>query len=223
MPLTGYLIVDHYGKNVVHVPPFLIAERVDTIVKDGKTSYDTVFHQVKDFSLTNQFGDSVRLSDVKNRILVVDFFFTSCPTICPTLTKHLKRVQDSYKKNDTLIQIISITVDPTRDTAEALKHYADRHNIDPGNWWLLTGDKKEIYDLARHEFFVNAVQGDGGPDDFIHTEKFVVIDKDRYIRGYYNGMDTNDIRRMVNDIAVLHIAKDKKKPGIIKRMFSSAK
>jgi protein SCO1/2 len=223
VPLIGYLIVDHYGKDVVHVPPYLIAERVDTLVKDGKTTYDTVYHQVKDFKLTNQLGEAVSLSDAKNRILVVDFFFTSCPTICPTLTQHLKRVQDAYAKNDTLIQIISITVDPTRDTVKTLKYYADRNNIDPKNWWLLTGDKKEIYDLARHEFFVNAVEGDGGPDDFIHTEKFVVIDKDRYIRGYYNGLDTNAISRMVNDIAVLHIAKDKKKPGLLKRLFSSSK
>ncbi|WP_168208639.1 SCO family protein [Chitinophaga sp. XS-30] len=220
MPLAGYLIVDHYGKNVVHVPPYLIAERVDTIVKDGKTTYDTVYHQVKDFTLTNQLGEKVSLYDIKNRIVVVDFFFTSCPTICPTLTRNLKMVQEAYNKHDTLIQILSLTVDPERDTAQKLKAYADKYSIDPKNWWLLTGDKKEIYDLARYEFFVNAVQGDGGPDDFIHTEKFVVIDKDRYIRGYYNGLDTNDVRRMVNDIAVLHIAKDKKKPGLLKRLFS---
>lgn len=220
MPLAGYLIVDHYGKNVVHVPPYLIAERVDTIAKDGKTTYDTVYHQVKDFTLTNQLGEKVSLYDIKNRIVVVDFFFTSCPTICPTLTRNLKMVQEAYNKHDTLIQILSLTVDPERDTAQKLKAYADKYSIDPKNWWLLTGDKKEIYDLARHEFFVNAVQGDGGPDDFIHTEKFVVIDKDRYIRGYYNGLDTNDVRRMVNDIAVLHIAKDKKKPGLLKRLFS---
>lgn len=220
VPLAGYLIVDHYGKNVVHVPPYLITERVDTIVKNGKTTYDTVYHQVKDFTLTNQLGEKVSLYDIKNRIVVVDFFFTSCPTICPTLTRNLKMVQEAYNKHDTLIQILSLTVDPERDTAQKLKAYADKYSIDPKNWWLLTGDKKEIYDLARHEFFVNAVQGDGGPDDFIHTEKFVVIDKDRYIRGYYNGLDTNDVRRMVNDIAVLHIAKDKKKPGLLKRLFS---
>lgn len=220
VPLAGYLIVDHYGKNVVHVPPYLIAERVDTIVKDGKTTYDTVYHQVKDFTLTNQLGEKVSLYDIENRIVVVDFFFTSCPTICPTLTRNLKMVQEAYNKHDTLIQILSLTVDPERDTAQKLKAYADKYSIDPKNWWLLTGDKKEIYDLARYEFFVNAVQGDGGPDDFIHTEKFVVIDKDRYIRGYYNGLDTNDVRRMVNDIAVLHIAKDKKKPGLLKRLFS---
>lgn len=220
VPLAGYLIVDHYGKNVVHVPPYLIAERVDSVVKDEKTTYDTVYHQVKNFTLTNQLGEKVNLDDFKNRILVVDFFFTSCPTICPTLTTNLKMVQEAYNKHDTLIQILSLSVDPERDTVEKLKTYADKHNIDPKNWFLLTGDKKEIYDLARYEFFVNAVQGDGGPDDFIHTEKFVVIDKDRYIRGYYNGLDTNEVRRMVNDIAVLHIAKDKKKPGLLKRLFS---
>lgn len=220
IPLTGYLIVDHYGKNIVHVPRFYIAERVDSVVKDGKMTYDTIYHQVKNFTLTNQLGEKVNLDNAKNRILVVDFFFTSCPTICPTLTANLKIVQEAFNTHDTLIQILSLSVDPERDTVQKLKHYADKHNIDPKNWWLLTGDKKEIYDIARHEFFVNAVQGDGGPDDFIHTEKFVVIDKDRYIRGYYNGLDTNDVRRMVNDIAVLHIAKDKKKPGLLKRLFS---
>lgn len=220
IPLAGYLIVDHYGKNIVHVPRFYIAERVDSVVKDGKMTYDTIYHQVKNFTLTNQLGEKVNLDDAKNRILVVDFFFTSCPTICPTLTANLKIVQEAFNTHDTLIQILSLSVDPERDTVQKLKHYADKHNIDPKNWWLLTGDKKEIYDIARHEFFVNAVQGDGGPDDFIHTEKFVVIDKDRYIRGYYNGLDTNDVRRMVNDIAVLHIAKDKKKPGLLKRLFS---
>lgn len=202
------------------MPRFYIAERVDSVVKDGKMTYDTIYHQVKNFTLTNQLGEKVNLDDAKNRILVVDFFFTSCPTICPTLTANLKIVQEAFNTHDTLIQILSLSVDPERDTVQKLKHYADKHNIDPKNWWLLTGDKKEIYDLARHEFFVNAVQGDGGPDDFIHTEKFVVIDKDRYIRGYYNGLDTNDVRRMVNDIAVLHIAKDKKKPGLLKRLFS---
>ncbi|WP_423736816.1 SCO family protein [Chitinophaga caseinilytica] len=213
--------MDHYGKNVVEVPRFLIAERVDTIVKDGQTSYDTVFHQVKNFTLTNQLGENVNLDQLKGKVLVVSFFFTSCPTVCPTLMKNLKRVQDSYAKNDTLLQIISLSVDPVRDSVPTLKHYADSRNIDPRNWWLLTGDKKEIYDLARHEFFVNAVQGDGGPDDFIHAEKFVLIDKDRFIRGYYNGMDTVSVRKMVNDIAVLHIAKDKKRPGLLKRLFSS--
>lgn len=213
--------MDHYGKNVVEVPPFLIAERVDSVVKDGKVTFDTVFHQVRNFSLTNQLGEDVSLSQVEGKVLVVNFFFTSCPTICPTLIKNLKRVQDSYAKNDTLLQILSLSVDPVRDSVPRLKHYADGRNIDPRNWWLLTGDKKEIYDLARHEFFVNALEGDGGPDDFIHTEKFVLIDKDRFIRGYYNGMDTSDVRRMVNDIAILHIAKDKKKPGLLKRLFSS--
>jgi protein SCO1/2 len=222
VPLAGYLIVDHYGRDVVHVPPYLIAERVDTVLKDGKTTYDTVFHQVKDFTLTNQLGEQVSLKNAENRILVVNFFFTSCPVICPQLMKNLKRVQDTYSKNDTLIQIVSLTVDPVRDTVQALKKYADKRGIDPRNWWLLTGDKKEIYDLARHEFFVNALEGEGGgPDDFIHTEKFVVIDKDRYIRGYYNGLDSNDVRRMVNDIAVLHLAKDKHRPGLLKRLFSS--
>ena len=166
---------------------------------------------------------------MEGKIVVADFFFTRCPQICPQMTRNMKRLQDAVKKNvkagpkdADFVQFISFTVDPLHDSVPELKKFADRYQINPNNWWLLTGDKKEIYDLARHEFFVNALEGEGGgPDDFIHTEKFVVIDKDRYIRGYYNGLDSNDVRRMVNDIAVLLLAKDKHRPGLLKRLFSS--
>ncbi|UYQ92569.1 SCO family protein [Chitinophaga horti] len=193
---------------------------MDTVFKDGKTTYDTVFHQVRDFELTNQFGQKVKLSDVKSRFVVIDFFFTSCPTICPKLTTNLKMLQEAFEKNDTLIQIFSITVDPERDTVNAIKQYANKFEINPDNWWILTGDKKEIYDLARHELFVSVTQGNGGPDDFVHTEKIVLLDKERFIRGYYNGLDTTAIGKLAGDIATINIAKDRRKPGLLKRLFS---
>jgi protein SCO1 len=193
---------------------------VDTVFKDGKATYDTVFHQVRDFELTNQFGQKVKLSDLEGKIVVVDFFFTSCPTICPKLTTNLKLLQNAFVKNDTLLQILSLTVDPTRDTVAAIKQYADKFQINPDNWFILTGDKKEIYDLARNEFYVSVTQGDGGPDDFVHTEKLVLLDKDRHIRGYYNGLDTTAIGKLAGDIATINIAKDHKKPGLLKRLFS---
>ena len=117
LPLVGYLIVDHYGRNVVPVPRFYIPERVDTVVKDGKTSYDTVFHTIRNFTLTNQLGQQVGLKNLPGKVVLVDFFFTSCTSICPTLTKNLKKIQDAYVKNDTLLQLLSFSVDPERDSS----------------------------------------------------------------------------------------------------------
>ncbi|MFB6455770.1 SCO family protein [Chitinophaga sp. Hz27] len=216
VPLSGYLIVDHYGKNVVPIPRYYIPERVDTIVKNGKVSYDTVFHTIRDFHMTNQLGQKVSLKDLNDKVLVVDFFFTSCPSICPTLTKNLRLLQSAYVKNDTLLQILSFSVDPVRDSVDKLRKYAYDYKINPDNWWLLTGDKKEIYDLARHDFFVSVTEGDGGPDDFVHTEKIVLIDKNRNIRGYYNGLDTNDIKKLASDVATLYLEKERHRPGFLK-------
>lgn len=222
IPLVGYLIVDHYGKNVVPIPRYYIPEKVDTVVKNGKTQYDTTFHTVADFELTNQLGQRISMKDLPGKVILVDFFFTSCTSICPTLTKNLQKIQEAYVKNDTLLQILSFSVDPERDSSERLRWYGNQYNINPDNWWLLTGGKKEIYDLARNQFFVSVTQGDGGPDDFIHTEKLVLLDKDHHIRGYYDGLDSNAIRKCANDIAILHLEKDKNRPGLLKRLFSGS-
>lgn len=221
VPLTGYLIVDHYGRNVVPIPRHYIAERVDTVVKDGQTTYDTIFHTVQDFNLTNQMGQQVNLKQLPGKVILVNFFFTSCPSICPPMMKNLEKIQQAYIKNDTLLQMISLTVDPERDSSEHLRMYGVKHNINPDNWWLVTGDKKTIYDWARNEVFVSVTKGDGGPDDFIHTEKLVLLDKDRNIRGYYDGLDANAVRQCANDIAILHLEKDRHRPGLLKRLFST--
>ncbi|RBL93251.1 SCO family protein [Chitinophaga flava] len=213
VPLTGYLIVDHYGKNVVPIPKYYIPEGVDTIVHNGKVTYDTVYHQIKDFQMTNQLGQKVSLKDMEGKVILVDFFFTSCPSICPTLTKNLRKIQQAYGKTDTLLQILSFSVDPVRDSVARLRKYGYDYQVNPDNWWLLTGDKKEIYDLARHQFFVSVTEGDGGPDDFVHTEKLVLIDKNRHIRGYYNGLDSSAIKQCATDIATLYLEKDRHRPG----------
>ena len=220
VPLAGYLIVDHYGKNAVPIPRYYIPDKVNTSVKDGKTVTDTVFHQVQDFVLTNQLGHKVSLKDFPDKVILVDFFFTSCPGICPQLTEHLKRIQQAYVKNDTLLQILSFSVDPERDSVPKLLQYASKYDINPDNWSLLTGDKKTIYDLARNQFFVSLDKGNGGPDDFIHTEKLVLLDKYRFIRGYYDGLDTNALKNVAYDISTLHLVKDRNRPGLMKRLFS---
>lgn len=221
VPLAGYLIVDHYSKDVVPIPRYYIPEKVDTIVNNGTATYDTTFHVVKDFSFINQMGQRVSLKDLPGKVILVNFFFTSCPSICPKMMANLEKVQQAYVKNDTLLQIISLTVDPERDSADQLRMYGVKRGINPDNWWLGTGAKKDIYDWARNEVFVSVTQGDGGPDDFIHTEKLVLLDKDHHIRGYYDGLDSNAVRRCANDIAVLHLEKDKHRPGLLKRLFST--
>ena len=172
---------------------------------------DTVYHRVSDLTLTNQFGQQVSLDkDFKGKILVIDFFFTNCTSICPRLTTSMKLLQTSFRKDpkkeanlDTVVQFISITVDPERDSFQVLRSYADRFGVNHDNWSFLTGDKRTIYNFARNELGVSTGPGDGGADDFIHTEKFVLIDKDRFIRGYYNGTQDTDARKCADDMVLL--------------------
>jgi protein SCO1 len=221
LPLSFYwiaasLVTKAVKEKKIHLPFYYIADRVDSTTKEGKTQYDTVFHQVKDVRLTNQLGQLVSLNnDLKDKILVVDFFFTNCGTICPRLTRNMALLQRAFRKterrsNDTIMQLISVTVNPERDSFPVMRAYANRYNANHDRWWFLTGSKKDIYDYARNELHVSVQPGDGGADDFIHTEKIVLLDKERYIRGYYNGLDSIDMKRCADDIVLLSMQKNKK-------------
>ena len=153
-------------------------------------------HAIADFNFVNQHGNAVTTADWKGKIVVADFFFTRCPSICPKMTYNLKRVQAYAGEN---ILINSFTVDPEWDNEKQLKKYADKFSIKE-NWMLLTGDKKEIYRLARNSFMIVATDGDGGPQDFIHSEQLVLIDKQKRIRGFYSGTDEDEVNNLVRDI-----------------------
>ena len=219
LPLSCYFIVKRMSTGVVHMPRYYIVDSVAKHEVDGKTKLDSIYHQAADITLTNQLGAKVSLNkDLKDRFLVVDFFFVSCPGICPRLTGNMALLQGAFKKDpkkeapmDTVIQMISITVNPTEDSVPALRAYADRYKANHDHWWFLTGDKKSIYDFARNELGVVAEPGDGGPHDFIHTEKIVLLDKSRHIRGYYNGLDSADVKRCADDIILLTLEREKKK------------
>ena len=155
-------------------------------------------HRIDDFNLTNQLGETISLKSWENKIVVADFFFTHCPTICPKMAKSLKKVQQFFLK-DEQIQINSFTVDPDRDSVGRLFTYASQFNIS-GNWNLLTGSKKEIYLLARKSFMIVATDGDGGPNDFIHSEKLVLVDKSKKVRGYYDGTNEQEVNQLIRDI-----------------------
>ena len=168
--------------------------------KNGKT--DTTYHTVGDFSFINQDGQTVTQKTLQNSVYVTDFFFTTCHTICPVMSTQMERVAEKYKGNPE-VKFVSHTVDPDIDTVEQLKRYAIQHNADASQWMLVTGDKKALYDIARTSYLLDASQGDGGPDDFIHTQNFALIDKDKRIRGYYDGTDTSDVSRLIKDIELL--------------------
>lgn len=152
--------------------------------------------------MTNQVGQNVSTEDWMNKIVVVDFFFTHCPIVCPKLTNSIQRVQQNFK-SDNGILFNSFSVDPERDSISVLEEYTKRFALNTHNWQLLTGDKKEIYKLARNSFMVAATDGDGGPEDFIHSEKLVLIDKQKRIRGYYNGTDATAVNQLMEDIKKL--------------------
>ena len=190
IPVSAWVLLNWYEKKVQVLPIM------------GKTKQ----HRIGDFYLTNQDGQLKTTADWNNKIVIADFFFTHCPSICPKMTKSLKKIQEFFK-TDTEIIISSFTVDPERDSSVQLKKYARQYNLDTRNWNLLTGDKKEIYKLARNSFMIVATDGDGGPEDFIHSENLVLVDKQKRIRGYYDGTSDTEVNQLISDIKKLQYEK----------------
>jgi protein SCO1/2 len=217
-PLIGYWMVQRYSKDAVHMPPHYFYDSVGTTTKRGKTVSDTLWHKVRNINLINQFGKKVSLNDLSGKIIVLDFFFTHCPTICPGMTRSMKKLQVSYEKNPEIVQFISISVDPEHDSVPQLRQFADRFNINHDNWWFVTGDKKDIYDFALNE--IKASIADTEVDTaFIHTENFFLLDTNRVVRGWYNGFDTLKQAQLARDIPTLMLEKDKKSPSIFREFI----
>jgi protein SCO1/2 len=159
-------------------------------------------HTVKDFNLINQNGNNITSKDYENKIYVVDFFFTRCPSICPIMTDNMKKIQDEYINNDD-VMLLSMSVTPDIDDIEVLKDYAVEKGVNDSKWNITTGSKKHIYELARKSYFAVVDQGDGGLQDFIHTPNFILVDTKKQIRGIYDGTEDNEILRLIKDINVL--------------------
>ena len=211
VPVAAYYTVKYLSEDAVDMPRRYFFDSVTEKTVKGKLVRDTAWHRISNFRFANQLGDTVEADALKGKILIVDYFFTRCPNPCPTLTKNMKRMQDAYLKNDTLIHFISFTVDPERDSVAALKRYADSYKVRHNNWWMLTGQKKDIYDLAFTEFKAGIVDGGEVDTAFLHTNKFYLLDKNRVIRGWYDGTDTTALTRMARDISLLILEKDKTK------------
>ena len=159
-------------------------------------------HTVRDFNLINQNGANITSEDYQNKIYVVDFFFTRCPSICPIMTDNMLQIQQNFIKNND-IMLLSISVTPELDNVEVLKNYAVEKGVIDAKWNITTGSKKHIYELARKSYFAVLEQGDGGLQDFIHTPNFILVDKKKQIRGIYDGTEEKEISRIIDDINIL--------------------
>lgn len=159
-------------------------------------------HTIADFSLTNQNGKTITNDTYKDKIYIADFFFTRCKTICIAMAYNMSELQEYYK-NDADIMFLSHSVTPVMDSVPVLKAYAEKKGVIDGKWNVTTGSKKHIYELARKSYFAVLDEGNGDENDFIHTEQFVLVDKERRIRGYYDGTEKEDMKKVIADIALL--------------------
>lgn len=170
--------------------------------KLGGKGADTIYHTVGGFKLVNQNKDTITEKFTDNKIYVADFFFATCQSICPQMSTQLNRVQNEFKSDNDFL-ILSHTVNPSHDTAEVLFAYAGKYQALPNKWYFLTGSKKTIYDLARYDYLVNALEDDGTPEGFLHSELFLLIDKQKRIRGMYDGTDSIQVNKLIADIKLL--------------------
>ncbi len=214
--VATYKIVKGASDHSIGMPGRYYYDSVVSVIRDGKKIDDTVWHSVMDFKFQNQLGRTVSMADLPGKVIVADFFFTRCPSICPKLTANIRKLQDALSTKDQFqqinpdfIQFLSFSVDPERDSVSVLKDYSDKFGINPNIWWLLTGPKKQIYDFSINELKLGLADGEGVDSNFIHTQKLVLLDKYRVVRGYYNGLDSTDMRKMANDMVFIMLEKDK--------------
>lgn len=184
-PISAFVFLNWYTNHLTQLP-----------------KYGSVDQRLKKIQLVDQDNHPFSFSEWENKIVVTDFFFTHCPTVCPRMTTNMSKVQKAFK-NDPVVFLSSFSIDPERDSAAQLKHFAEQQGLDISNWKLLTGNKKEIYLLARNSFKIVATDGDGGPNDFIHSEKLVLVDREKRIRGYYDGTSDKEIKQLILDIKKL--------------------
>ena len=192
-----YNVLKPEEKLPVYQPNMVNYELVDSTMQEVRK-----YHTIKDFELYNQNGDTITAEFYNDKIYVADFFFTTCQTICPIMTDHMLEIQEKLK-NDEEILLLSHTVIPAHDSVPVLRKYADEKGVIDDKWNLVTGEKKEIYDLARKSYLAAKSDGDGGMFDMIHTENFILVDKQKRIRGFYDGTDVDAIEELLQDIEIL--------------------
>lgn len=199
VPVFIFIFLRSFGTNKYTLPVYY-QNGVESSL--SSCQFEPGQHYIPDFTFTSQEEDIINQGILENNITVVDFFFTSCPNICPKMSDQLSRFQEAFDEKEQ-INILSFTVDPANDTPEVLKSYADDYQANTGQWYFLTGEKEKIYHLARCGFLLPVEDGDGSPEDFIHSEKLILIDQEKRIRGYYDGTDREDVDRLILEARIL--------------------
>lgn len=188
--------------NVYQPLPIYQPAMVSTELVDSTIQYQKKYHKIADFSLINQNGKIITQNDYANKIYIADFFFTTCQTICPIMTDHMVQIQKEIM-NDPDVMLLSHSVTPEIDSVEQLKRYAQLKGVNDLKWNLVTGDKKQIYQLARKSYLAVKDNPYSGEFDMVHTENFMLVDKKRQIRGFYDGTNPDDIEQLIEDIKTL--------------------
>ncbi|SEG37527.1 protein SCO1/2 [Algoriphagus boritolerans DSM 17298 = JCM 18970] len=194
--ILGFSCKSETGNNSTAVLPILGERYVDE-------NQDTVYHQIADFAFVNQVGDTVTNADVAGKIYVADFFFTTCPTICPIMKKEMLRVYEKYR-DEPNFRILSHSIDPTHDTQTVLKDYAEKLGIeDASTWNFLTGDQEKIFEIGQTSYLTTAMEDQAEPGGFLHSGAFLLIDGNGRIRGVYDGTKSDQVDRLISDIPKL--------------------
>jgi len=202
-PALIYIGITHGKHNIMVLPIFGPKETTITMV-DGQEQVDTIYHTVSPFSYTAHNGKTITEQDVKDKIVVVEFFFSKCAGICPKMRTQLRKVYAQNENNKDLI-ILSHTVDPENDNLEILKEYAIEAGVTDDRWLFLTGDKSTLYEHAKKSYFIGVQEGNqsAGEEAFLHSDQLVLIDKEQRIRGFFTGTDPFEIERLIDDIKLL--------------------
>ena len=182
--------------------PIYQPSMVNPELVDSTLVYVKKYHTIADFELVNQNGDTITQETYTDKIYIADFFFTTCPTICPVMTANMADIQEVIRDDDEVL-LLSHSVTPEIDSVQQLKKYALEKGVIDAKWNLVTGSKKQIYELARKSYLAVLTDGDGGPYDMIHTENFILVDKERRIRGFYDGTNPDEIAQLLEDLKVL--------------------
>lgn len=179
--------------------PILGEHSVRVRMVDGKSVTDSVYHTIPDFAFVDQYGDTVTAKTVGNKIYVADFFFTTCPTICPKMKVQLKRVYEKYKGNPD-VMFLSHTIDPAHDSVAVLREFAQNLGVTGKQWLFVTGDRDKIYDIGQNSYMVTAQEDAAAPGGVVHSGAFILVDKAKHIRGIYDGTTAEGVDKLMVDI-----------------------
>ena len=216
LPATAYFLTDIFAKKFTELPRKYYPTGYDTIEVRGRKVVDTTFKKVANMAFNNQLGEQITLDTIKGKILVVNFFFTQCASICPAMTSTMQKLQKSFDvKSGDAVHFLSISIDPLHDDPQQMKKFADSYNINHSRWWLLQGDTATIYNWSANEFKLGADNPNGDPNaQNVHTDQIILLDRERVIRGYYHSKQKDQMDRLARDIAMLMMEKDPRRKGM---------